>query len=188
MKEFLSNDFKSVNLPVKIVGYCVDISKDFIKELNLEYDSTYSFIVSYETTVLSFKGVPYNPIKLTIKDVKEGPVHIKSSIFYSYKLPSFMNDGTTSCGLPGKAVKYEEILHTCIWGLVSRSDIVKGIIENRKFKISEKNTSIFPGEGPTFIYPGVPGYDVINMSLACSKSTKDDLSIVKSNVITIAGN
>ena len=187
MKEFFSDDFKYVNLPVKIVGPYTDISKDFIKELNLEYNSTYSFIVSYATP-LTFKGVAYNPLKLTIEDIKEGPVHIKSSIFYSYDLPHFMNNGTTSCGLPGKVVKYEQILHTCIWGLVSRSDIVKGIIKNRKFKVSEKNTSIFPGEGPTFIFPGVPGYDVLNMSLACSKTTKDDLSIVKSNIITIASN
>jgi hypothetical protein len=77
------NNVKYVDLPVRLIGFCADTSKDFIKDLNLEYGSSYSFIVSYGTP-LTFKGLPYNPLNLTMEDIKEGPVTIKSSIFYNY--------------------------------------------------------------------------------------------------------
>lgn len=178
---------KYVDLSVHLNSFCVDISKDFIKELNLEYGSTYSFLVSYGKP-LSFKGLAYNSLKLTMEDIKEGPLTIKSSIFYSRNLPlSYKSNGMISFGMKGKVIKYEELLYMCIWSLVSRSDIVKGIIENRHYRVSDNNTSIFGGkkDEPTFITPNVPGHDVINMSLACCKITKDDLVIEKSNIILI---
>jgi hypothetical protein len=108
------NDIKYVNLSVSFLAFTTDISKDFIKELKLEYGLTYSFVVSYGKP-LTFKGVPYNPFKLTMEDIKEGPVTIKSSIFYSSELPlTFKGNGTTSFGMKGKVVKYEELLFTCI--------------------------------------------------------------------------
>lgn len=58
-------NIKIVNLSVRLCGFTVDIYKDFLKELNLEYGSTYSFIVSYGKP-LTFKGVPYDPFKLTM--------------------------------------------------------------------------------------------------------------------------
>jgi hypothetical protein len=67
------NNVKYVDLPVRLIGFCADTSKDFIKDLNLEYG-----------TPLTFKGLPYNPLNLTMEDIKEGPVTIKSSIFYNY--------------------------------------------------------------------------------------------------------
>jgi hypothetical protein len=54
--------------------------------LDLVHGSTYSFVVSYGVP-LTFKGVPFDPITLTVLDVKEGPVTIKSSIFYKYLFP-----------------------------------------------------------------------------------------------------
>jgi hypothetical protein len=113
MKELFNNNYKCINLPVKFTGPFVDFSKDFIKELNLEYGSTYSFMISYGVP-LTFKGVPYNPLTLTINNAEEGPVKIKSSIFYSYQLSDARNKCSTSCGSRGKVVKYEDILHTCI--------------------------------------------------------------------------
>jgi hypothetical protein len=108
----VNNNIKNVDLSVYLNSFCVDISKDFIQELNLEYGSTYSFIVSYGKP-LTFKGVPYNPLKLTMEDIKEGPITIKSSIFYCRNLPlSYKGNGTTSFGMKGKVVKYEELLYT----------------------------------------------------------------------------
>jgi hypothetical protein len=114
MKMNIFNNIKYVNLSVSFVGFTTDISKDFIKELKLESGSTYSFVVSYGKP-LTFKGVPYNPFKLTMEDIKEGPIRIKSSIFYFSELPlSHKGNGTTWCGMKGKVVKYEELLYTCI--------------------------------------------------------------------------
>lgn len=98
---------KCVDLSVYLKSFCVDISKDFIKELDLEYGLTYFFIVSYGKP-LTFKGLPYNPLKLTMEDIKEGPITIKSSIFYSCNLPlSYKGNGITSLGKKGQVVKYE---------------------------------------------------------------------------------
>ncbi len=170
------NNVKYVNLSVQLNGCCADITEDFIKELDLEYGSTYSFLVS-NGLPLSFQGIPYKPLKLTMED-KEGPIIIKSPIFYMRNLPlSYKSNGMTTIGWKkGKVVKYERILHTCIWGLVSKSDIIKGIIENRHYRASDN---------PSFIVPNVTGHDVINMTLACSKITKGDFVNEKSNIILL---
>ena len=157
------NNVKYVNLTVQLNAFCVDIPKDYIKELYLEYGSTYSFLVS-NGLPLSFQGVPYKPLNLTMED-KVGPINLKSPIFYKadYSLSDTYNGIIT---IDGKLVKYEEMLHTCIWALVSRSDIIEGIIENRRFRVNDI---------PNYIWSNIPGYDVINMTLACSKITKEVL-------------
>jgi hypothetical protein len=71
------SDIKYVNLPVSIKGY-VDVPKDYINNLDLEYGSTYSFIISYGNP-LTNKGMPYAPLKLTMIDIK-GPLCVKNSI------------------------------------------------------------------------------------------------------------
>jgi hypothetical protein len=70
-------NIKYVNLPVKINGY-VDLKKNYINDLELEYGSTYSFIISYGNP-LTNKGVPYTPLNLTMVDIK-GPLSVKNSI------------------------------------------------------------------------------------------------------------
>jgi len=113
-KKMNLNNIKIVDLPVRLVSFTVDIPKDFIKKLDLEYGSTYSFIVSYGIP-LTFKGVPYNPLELKIENKKEGPITIKSHIFYCSEIPlSWGKNSQTSLGFKGKEVKYEDILHTCI--------------------------------------------------------------------------
>lgn len=67
------NDIKCVNLSVSFVGFTTDISNGIINELNLEYGSTYSLVVSYGKP-LKIKGLPYNPLKLTMENIKEGPI------------------------------------------------------------------------------------------------------------------
>jgi len=43
--------------------------------------------------------------------IKEGPIILKSSLFYSRNLPlSHKGNGMTSFGMKGKVVKYERIL------------------------------------------------------------------------------
>jgi hypothetical protein len=106
---------KIVNLPVRLSGFTVDISKDFIKELDLEYGFTYSFIVSYGKP-LTFKGVPYDPFKLTMEDIKGNFVTIKSHIFYNSNIPvseSSRNGKIYAYG-KGGVLKYDELLYTCI--------------------------------------------------------------------------
>jgi len=71
------SDIKYVNLPVSIKGF-VDVPKDYINDLELEYGSTYSFIISYGNP-LTNKGVPYAPLKLTMVDFK-GLLYIKETI------------------------------------------------------------------------------------------------------------
>jgi hypothetical protein len=184
-------NIKIVNLSVRLCGFTVDISKDFLKELDLEYGSTYSFIVSYGKP-LTFKAVPYDPFKLTMEDikVKDRCVPIKSHIFYNSNIPlseSSRNGKIYAYGKDG-VLKYDELLHTCIWGLVSRSDIVKGILENRTYRVSDNNTSFFIDDDenvPTFRTPNVPGYDNMDMSIACCKITKGDLSNEKPNILLI---
>jgi hypothetical protein len=71
------SDIKYVNLPVNIKNF-VDIKKDYINDLELEYGSTYSFIISYGNP-LTNRGVPYAPLKLTMIDIK-GPLYIQNSV------------------------------------------------------------------------------------------------------------
>jgi hypothetical protein len=190
-KKMNLNYIITVDLSVRLVAFTVDISKDYIQELDIEYGSTYSFIVSYGIP-LTFKGVPYNPLELKIENIKEGPITLKSSIFYNSNFPlDDESNGTVRLGYNGKEVKYEEILYTAIWGLVSKSDLLKGIMINRRYRVSDNNTSIFRDmddngndeNAPTFITPGVPGYDTMKMSLACYKITKDVLSIEDKNLM-----
>jgi hypothetical protein len=113
-KKLNLNNIKNIDLAVGLVAFTVDFSKDFFQELDLEYGSTYSFKVSYGVP-LTFKGVPYNPLELKIENKKEGPITIKSPIFYNsnFSLDDESN-GTVRLGYNGKEVKYEDILHTCI--------------------------------------------------------------------------
>lgn len=172
------NVIQCVNLVVSFCRFYMNISDDFFKELKLESGSTYSFVVS-DGKPLTFKNVPYKPFKLTMENINEGPVIIKSSVFYNSELPlSDWNNNTLSIGEKGKVVKYKDLLYTCIWSLVFRSDIIQGNLKNRQYIETEGGT-YYPKS--SIIYPNDRTNDVINMSLACTKITKDDLSITESN-------
>jgi hypothetical protein len=100
----------------------------------------------------------------------KGPLYIKNSII---KDTSSLNGWTLNDytliydkgyvvdGRKGKILSYKNLLHTSLWALVSKSDIIKGIDINRSYK-TERNT---------VVNLDVPGYDVINMSLAYYKTT-----------------
>jgi hypothetical protein len=71
------SNIKYVNLPVNIKNF-VDIKKYYINDLELEYGSTYSFIISYGNP-LTNKGVPYAPLNLTMVDSK-GLIYLNNTI------------------------------------------------------------------------------------------------------------
>jgi len=166
------SDIKYVNLPVNIKSY-VRIPKDYINNLELEYGSTYSFIISYGYP-LTNKGIPYNPLKLTMVDTK-GPLYIQNSVLKDTSISNgwTLDDytliyenvkgwkNTISVGKKGELVSYKEILYASIWALVTKSDLIRGIDAN----------SIYETKRDTVVRIGVPGHDVINMSLAYYKTT-----------------
>ncbi len=163
------SDIKYVNLPVSIKGF-VDVPKDYINDLELEYGSTYSFIISYGNP-LTNKGVPYAPLKLTMVDFK-GLLYIKETILNNtsssngWTLDDYSliyNKGYSICGTKGEILSYKNLLHTSIWALVSRSDLIKGILVNRTYETGRD----------TVVSLGVPDYNVLNMSLAYYKSSEE---------------
>jgi len=166
------NHVQCVKVVVTFRGGHVDISKDFLKELKLESGSTYSFGVS-DGKPLTFKNVSYKPFKLIMENVKKGPVIFKGNAFNNYEFPFldlFVND--ISIGEEGEVVKYTDILYICIWSLVYQSDIIQGNIRNRQ--------NIEYAEVYSDSYLKDPVYDVLNISLTCTKIIKDDLSIKES--------
>jgi hypothetical protein len=166
------SDIKYVNLPVNIKNF-VDIKKDYINDLELEYGSTYSFIISYGNP-LTNRGVPYAPLKLTMIDIK-GPLYIQNSVLKDTSIKNgwTLDDytliyenvkgwkNTISVGEKGELVNYKEILGASIWALVTKSDLIRGIDANNTYET----------ERDTVVSLGVPGHNVINMSLAYYKTT-----------------
>lgn len=170
MLNSLIGNVKYIDLPVSIKGY-VDVSKDYLEDLELEYGSTYSFIISYGYP-LTNKGVPYAPLTLTMVDVK-GLLYIRNSTLKDTSSSDgwMLDDDTLTydkgysvCGRKGEILSYKELLHTNIWALVSRSDLVKGILANCTYDT---------GRG-TVVSLGVPGYNILKMSLAYYKSSEDN--------------
>jgi len=163
---------KHVKMAVTFRFGSVDISKDFLKKLKLEYGSTYSFGLSYGKP-LTFKNVPYKPFKLIMKNVQKGPVIITGNAFNNYEFPFLDLINDINIGEEGEVVKYKYILYTCIWYLVFESDIIQGIIRNSQRIEGVKIYS------DSFVRDSV--YRVIKISLTCTKIIKDDLSIKESN-------
>lgn len=165
------NNIKYVNLPVPIKEF-VFSAKDFINDLELEYGSTYSFIISYGNP-LTNRGVPYPPLKLTMVDTK-GPFYINKCILKDTSSSDgwTLNDYTLiydngkgwkniACGEKGKILSYKDLLSTSIWAMVTKSDLMTGIYANNTYETGRD----------TVVGLGVPGNDVIIMSLAYYKTT-----------------
>jgi hypothetical protein len=166
---------KHVKLVVSIRYAYLDISRDFLKELKLESGSIYSFGITYGKP-LTYKNVPYKPFKLIMKNIKKGPVMIQGSAFNNYEFPFLDSDyNILFIGEEGEVVKYKDILYGCILDLVFYSDIMQGNMKNRADKPTNFGTS-YPDS-----YIIDPVYDVMDMSLTCTKIIKDDLSNTESN-------
>jgi hypothetical protein len=95
----------------------------------------------------------------------KGPLYVKNSILkYTSSSDGWtLNDhtliydkGYAVSGKKGEILNYKNLLHNSIWVLVSKSDLIKGIMVNRTYETGRD----------TVISIGVPGHDVINMSLA----------------------
>jgi hypothetical protein len=124
------NDIKYVDLPIPIGGY-LHLSIDSLYEkMELQFGCTYFFTVYYFNNPLTKNGVPYNPIKLSILDIKnssdiENSVHL-SELTHDY----FCHESLLIQFKNKEPITNKVIFNLGISNMVFHSDLIKDIIDN----------------------------------------------------------
>ena len=166
MNNFIGlNDIKYLDLPLPIGGY-LDVSIDSLYDkMELQLGSTYYFAVYYFNNPLTNKGVPYNPLKLSILNINnssdiENSIHL-SELTHDY----FCHESLLIQFKRNFCITNKVILNVGISNLVLYSDLIKDIVDNDYKKSIGSIDCLKPKD------VGVTRNYVLNLTLVYFKAT-----------------
>jgi hypothetical protein len=176
---FNVNIVKCVDLPLQIGrpeldlgigGFLSHSISVAYKSMELELESSYYLNVYYCNNPLTKNGVPYNPVKLTILDIKEVKDIFKSvydgvqvQTYDHFCLGSLIHQFKA-----GEPITSKVLLDCAISNMVLESDLIDNIVENDYAK-HVGTIDCLDYEGPREI--GVTRNYVLNLSLVYLKAS-----------------
>lgn len=162
------NGIKYIDMPLPIGGF-IDVPIDSLYDkLLLELGSIYYFNVYYCNNPLTKNGVPYNPVKLRILDIKD-PIDIIRSVYESEQTHDYICVDSLIKQLKNNFLRITSkvILDCAITNMVNKSDLIKDI-RDKDYAKYIGTLDCLENEGPK--KEGVTRHYVLNLTLAYFKT------------------